>query len=254
MFSGIYCIENKINGKKYIGQAKDIKDRWSRHKTDLKENVHVNSFLQNSWNKYGEENFIFYIIEIILPKEERNNKEIYYIEHFDTLYPRGLNLNAGGKCANHSEKTKRKLSEINTGSKNPHYGKHRSEETKRKISEAKKGKYLGRSPWNKGIPCSEIAKEKLSLINKGKKLSEKTKERIGIASFGRNHTEETKRKLSEINTGKKHTEETKQKISDAKKNISEETRKKMSDSQKKRFEKNRRQDDTYKRNFKNCHN
>lgn len=30
--TGIYCIENTANGKKYIGQASDIEKRWAQHK------------------------------------------------------------------------------------------------------------------------------------------------------------------------------------------------------------------------------
>ena len=32
MSCGIYCIENKINHKKYVGQSIDIKSRWTQHR------------------------------------------------------------------------------------------------------------------------------------------------------------------------------------------------------------------------------
>lgn len=56
---GIYCIENKINNKKYIGMSRDIKRRWSEHKTELNTHTHVNQYLQSSWGKYGKDNFDF---------------------------------------------------------------------------------------------------------------------------------------------------------------------------------------------------
>src|SRR5258707_535337 len=63
MTSGIYCIENLVNGKKYIGLSINIEDRWYVHKTTLRGNYHDNSYLQNAWNKYGENNFECWIIE-----------------------------------------------------------------------------------------------------------------------------------------------------------------------------------------------
>ena len=73
---GIYCIENKINNNKYIGQAIDIYKRWHEHISDLKCGNHYNNHLQNAWNKYKEENFIFYIIEEC-NQIDLNDKEVY---------------------------------------------------------------------------------------------------------------------------------------------------------------------------------
>lgn len=61
--SGVYIILNKINGKFYIGSSVNIKSRWSLHKKQLRENSHHSKYLQRSWNKYGEENFLFSIME-----------------------------------------------------------------------------------------------------------------------------------------------------------------------------------------------
>lgn len=60
---GIYKITNKTNGKFYIGSSKNISKRFREHKLDLKKNKHKNKKLQNAFNKYGEENFIFEILE-----------------------------------------------------------------------------------------------------------------------------------------------------------------------------------------------
>lgn len=62
MNSGIYEIVNTINGKKYIGSSKQLNIRKTRHFSNLRNNRHANSHLQNSFNKYGEENFEFSVI------------------------------------------------------------------------------------------------------------------------------------------------------------------------------------------------
>ena len=63
MTTGIYQIKNIINGKKYIGLSKNCENRFKKHKGLLKNNKHENIKLQNAWNKYGEQNFVFSIIE-----------------------------------------------------------------------------------------------------------------------------------------------------------------------------------------------
>ena len=61
--SGIYCIKNSINGKIYIGSSKNIYYRLKRHSSELKKKTHANKHLQNSYLKYGEDNFVVSILE-----------------------------------------------------------------------------------------------------------------------------------------------------------------------------------------------
>ena len=55
--AGIYKIINILNGKVYIGSAKNFQHRWSRHVSALNLDKHENLHLQNAWNKYGSSNF-----------------------------------------------------------------------------------------------------------------------------------------------------------------------------------------------------
>lgn len=63
MACGIYKIENTINKKKYIGSSVHINKRLNNHRSALKRNNHDNQYLQNSFNKYSENSFIFEIIK-----------------------------------------------------------------------------------------------------------------------------------------------------------------------------------------------
>ena len=156
MNSGIYCIENIINNKKYIGKSVDINSRFDYHKSMLRKNKHDNDHLQKSWNKYGENNFLFNIIEEC-SKEQLVEKEIFYIKFFDTQN-KGYNMTKGGdgtlgrilsdetkiKISNSnkgkiiSDKTKKRMSENHydcSGKNNPWYGKKLPESIKKKMSE-----------------------------------------------------------------------------------------------------------------------
>ena len=63
MARGIYKIINVVNNKFYVGSAVDLKRRKTRHFSELRNNKHSNGRLQNSWNKYGEQAFVFVVVE-----------------------------------------------------------------------------------------------------------------------------------------------------------------------------------------------
>lgn len=81
---GIYCIENTINGKKYIGQSINIKTRINRHKKDAYNNSEWNKTynypLYRAIRKHGIENFKSYVLKLC-KKENLNGFENYYIEY-----------------------------------------------------------------------------------------------------------------------------------------------------------------------------
>jgi len=83
--SGVYCIINMSNGKRYIGSSKNMYKRLSCHRSYLRSSTHQNKKLQNSWNKYSEESFVAYLLEIcdetILEKREQ-----YFIDNLKPEY------------------------------------------------------------------------------------------------------------------------------------------------------------------------
>lgn len=96
MVGYIYQIENLITHESYIGQTVDINRRKNTHFNNLRKNKHDNPKLQNSWNKYGEQEFHFrYWSFEINTLEELNNLECEYIKKYDSLN-NGFNLVPGG--------------------------------------------------------------------------------------------------------------------------------------------------------------
>jgi len=92
---GIYKITNKINGQAYIGQSVNIEHRLKDHfKRAFQDSIEKEKALYRAIRKYGKEAFSTEILEECL-KEELNEKEIFYIEKFDT-YKNGYNETPGG--------------------------------------------------------------------------------------------------------------------------------------------------------------
>ncbi len=192
MASGIYAILNLINSKYYIGSAVDFDERFRLHLLELNRNNHHNRHLQKAWNKHGQANFKFVILEecnadILLEREQ------FAIRGMDaTNRHKGYNICAvswnrlGVKA---SDETREKLRISHTGHKH-------SDETKKKMGLAHKG----------------------NTHNKGRKQTQEHKDAISNGLKGRIHSPETVAKIAASNRGRKASPEAKLRMSIAAKN------------------------------------
>lgn len=90
--SGIYAIINKINGKRYVGSACEIRSRWSFHRSMLSREIHHSQKLQNSWRKHGLEAFDFVVLEFVRDKSMLIKREQYWIDLFQSATSAGYNM------------------------------------------------------------------------------------------------------------------------------------------------------------------
>ena len=101
----IYKITNNINGKVYIGQTiQDLKTRFKRHCTKQggtgKED---NMAIKRAILKYGKSNFSIEVLEEIEDNSLLNEREIFWIKHFNS-FENGYNLTAGGSSGRRLKK------------------------------------------------------------------------------------------------------------------------------------------------------
>lgn len=77
--SGIYKITNLVNSKIYIGSAVNLVVRKNCHFRELRNYIHPNKRLQNAFNKHGEHNFKFEVLELVEDKTQLIIREQHYI-------------------------------------------------------------------------------------------------------------------------------------------------------------------------------
>ena len=173
----IYVITNIVNAKQYVGITKNLKRRWSDHRTGNKSST----LLKQAIKTHGVENFIFTHIADAFDWDAAQSLERMLIADKNTKHPSGYNMTDGG--------------EGTLGFPAPNKGVPMSEEAKKKSSAARMGK-----------KSSVQARKNQSLALKGMKKSEEHKAKIGAAQKGIPCPQRGRK-------GKVMSEEAKQKIS-----------------------------------------
>jgi len=225
----IYLASNLITGKRYVGQTiKTLEERKAKHLQNSQTDLN-NRFYQ-AIRKHGIDSFEWEVLEEV--EGNLDEREIYWIKEFNTLYE-GYNMTIGGGTL---------------------YGHKHTEETKKRIGESRKGKsmkdiYIERYGNEEGMNKYEEYIEKLNKSNgKGRKRIDLFIERHGEEEGRKRYeafikriketrkkklSEEHKRKIGEGGKGIKRSEEFKEKLRN--REFTKETREKMSIAQKKRF-------------------
>ena len=200
----IYKTTNILNGKSYIGMHKVNKQKIDEHYFGS------GKYLNNAIKKYGLENFVCEIIEFNNSDLENREREKYWIEKLETLYPNGYNLSPGGEGRGYWDKETNKFVSINTwksytpeereeritkikeglnkpevrkviSEKSKEWHKNMSDEERQKLSksisdgwtdEARESHRKSMSEYNKSISMSEKLKKKYGEVEGQKRFEE----------------------------------------------------------------------------------
>lgn len=162
--SGIYRITCTSTGKIYVGSAIHLASRWRHHLYVLERNMHHNPKLQRAFNKYGRQNFIFEVLELVPIPEMLTIREQYWIEYLNPFEKNGFNILHDANSAlglKHSPESRAKRSKRQQG-KQPWLGKTHTPETREKMR-------LAALKRHQQSPLSKESREKLSATKTGYK-------------------------------------------------------------------------------------
>jgi group I intron endonuclease len=103
MNTGIYQIVCKTTGKRYIGSTSKLgfEARWGKHKIALRNGQGTNPKFQAAWNKYGENDFVFLVLDYLPPDQCLQAEQMYFdtVPHH-TLLNVSFNALGGNNGAN----------------------------------------------------------------------------------------------------------------------------------------------------------
>lgn len=211
----VYCIENTLDGKKYIGITKgEIIGRFKSHKKIAKNpNDKNHCHIHKAMLKYGLKNFIVYEIDSAETQEELAEKEKYWIKKIDSKN-NGYNETDGGEgCSGYRYTEEQKAANRQRNierTKDPKYREFISQRTKEAMNNlsAESRKKMSES-------ATERNQGNKHALGKTWVLSEESKRNVSESKKGYKHTDEAKRKLSvkaKLRVGRKHSPETIEKM------------------------------------------
>lgn len=188
--AGVYWYVCLVDGMRYIGSSMNVRDRKKAHENDLK-NGKNSAYFQNAWNKYGDDNFVFELVEEVpLPafteksgmsfkdykrmvwKPILTSREQHYLNLWEKKYnicpiaysrlgsaqPEGFGELVSARMKVHMGKPEiaEKYRQLRLGKTwEDLFGSDDATRMKLSVSEKRTGQGLGVAPANKGIPISE---------------------------------------------------------------------------------------------------
>lgn len=169
--AGVYAIMHPASGRAYIGSSKDVLGRWADHQKRLKAHTHHSPYLQNAWNKYGNDSFSFVLIERCQLSQLIVREQFWISQAQASNHCFGFNMSGLAHAPQPSSEGRARIGESN----------------KRRIGK----------PWNAVDPDSW--KKNISHSRTGKKYGQREPEvgrKISASLTGKKHSESRKKNIS----------------------------------------------------------
>lgn len=176
----IYKIINLTNAKFYVGSTINWRARVRTHRRKLNAGKHHCIPLQNAWNKYGEDAFVF---KIVAEVEDQANLQMEEQRHLDDHHGTAACYN----MARYTDSSSR--------------GVVRSDKHRECLSAALKRHYAEHEHPRLGRPHTEESKALMRANRAGKPVSDETRAKLREANLGKTYSQETRDKLSAIRKG-----------------------------------------------------
>lgn len=182
----IYKITNTLNGKVYIGQAKDSAKRWGTHLSAVRLRKPA-QVIHHAMIKHGAESFTFEVIASCLDQAAADQAEEQCIRQESShITVGGYNVSAGGPTSPKTDAWRRQLSVVLKG-------RHLSRATEfaKGHPQFNRPEYLfpkGHVPYNKGLPPERQSRF-------GAKNGPKQRTRASECRSGRVASQETREKI-----------------------------------------------------------
>ena len=186
----IYKIRNVVNQKFYVGSTGNTRERFRCHRNRLRKNKHHCQHLQAAWNKYGEECFIFEVIEHVESIDRLQAAENVWLAEWV------------GKpiCYNKSKYSESPMRGI-AKEDHPSYGRVKSEEEKQAIANTLKEGYASGEYPHPRLGKTHTEETRLKIVEV-RAASDKNKGENHYR-YGKTVSEETRKKIGDTQRGVK---------------------------------------------------
>lgn len=220
--AGVYRIFHLESGKSYVGSSIEILQRWYSHRSRLKNQDHSSARLQNAWNKYGAEAFMFECLELVDDLSELQDREQFWTDHLKS-YEKDRGYNGRSVVRNNlgyitSAETREKIAQALRGRKRP-------PEVCRAVGLGNRGKKLtaeqliNHARVHTGIRPSAEARERMSKSQLNRKpFTEEHRRNISLSLVGRVRSESERKAMALGQIGRKHSPEARAKMAESQQN------------------------------------